>query len=37
MSAGHPYIRGENLPSTFDDFIGQTDLTVQFERTRLHG
>jgi hypothetical protein len=37
MFASHPYIRGENLPSTFDDFIGQTYLTVQFERTRLHG
>ena len=35
--AGHPEIRGDELPSTLDDRAGEAGLTVQLERARLHG
>ena len=36
LSAGHPQIGGENLPSTLDDWRGEADLAVELERPRLH-
>ena len=35
--AGHPQIRGGELPSTPDGCGGEADLAVQLERACLHG
>ena len=35
--AGHPEIRGNELPPTLDDRAGEAELSIQLKRARLHG
>lgn len=35
LPAGHPKIHGDNLSSTLDDRVSETDLVVEFERPCL--
>jgi hypothetical protein len=36
LHACYPQIRGADPPSTLDDLVGETDLSIELERTRLH-
>ncbi len=35
-AAGYPQIHGENFSPTVNDRVGQTDLTIELQRPRLH-